>query len=102
MVTRRQLLVAGGLGGATMLLPQGIASAASKNLAPPPPLDPTTVPKYVTALPILPAMPPLQAITGNGVEEYLIGVRQFRQQVLPSGLPRTTVWGYGSTSQANT
>jgi spore coat protein A, manganese oxidase len=100
MVTRRQLLVAGGIGGATMLLPQGMAWAAS--FVPPPPLDPKTVPKYVTALPILPAMPPINAGTKQDVDEYLIGVRQFRQQILPSGLPQTTVWGYGSTSQPST
>jgi FtsP/CotA-like multicopper oxidase with cupredoxin domain len=98
MVTRRRLLVAGSVGGATLLLPAGISWAAARLLAPS--LDPDTIPKYVTPLVIPPAMPPVQ--TGLGVDQYVIGVRQFAQQVLPPSLPRTTVWGYGSTVQANT
>ncbi|MFL4903774.1 multicopper oxidase family protein [Streptomyces sp. MMS24-I2-30] len=37
-----------------------------------------------------------------GPDIYTIGVRQFRQQVLPPGRPATTLWGYGSTSHAET
>ena len=33
---------------------------------------------------------------GRAVDYYEIAVRQFRQQVLPPGLPPTTVWSYGS------
>jgi hypothetical protein len=100
MITRRQLLVAGSVGGASMLLPAGISWAASKRLAPPP-LDPNTIPKYVADLLIPPAMPPTYAGGEHGVDEYLIGVRQFQQQVLLPSLPKTTVWGYGSTAQGN-
>jgi FtsP/CotA-like multicopper oxidase with cupredoxin domain len=32
----------------------------------------------------------------GGSHRYTIGVRQFVQQILPSPLPTTTVWGYGS------
>jgi FtsP/CotA-like multicopper oxidase with cupredoxin domain len=32
---------------------------------------------------------------GKKVDYYEIAVRQFRQQILPAGLPSTTVWGYG-------
>ncbi|MGW1159773.1 multicopper oxidase family protein [Streptomyces sp. NPDC002519] len=38
----------------------------------------------------------------GGIDHYSIGVRQFRQQVLPPGLPTTTVWGYGSTEEPGT
>ena len=55
-------------------------------------LDPKSIPKYVDALVIPPVMQP----TGTGsVTEYEIAVRQFEQQVLPTGMPQTTVWGYG-------
>lgn len=64
-------------------------------------LDPTTIPKYVESLPVLPVMPKTDTI-GSDIEYYEIAVRQFRQQLLPSGLPRTTVWGYGSVNHHGT
>src|SRR4051794_24052881 len=57
-------------------------------------LDPGTIPKYVTRLEVLPAMPMWSSY--GGVDYYMIGVRQFSQQVLPSTMPKTVVWGYGS------
>ncbi|MGW4032290.1 multicopper oxidase family protein [Streptomyces sp. NPDC004838] len=60
-------------------------------------LDPGKVDKYVTPLVVPPVMPQAGGGDADGVEHYEIGVRQFQQQVLPSGLPATTVWGYGST-----
>jgi FtsP/CotA-like multicopper oxidase with cupredoxin domain len=35
---------------------------------------------------------------GKNVDYYEISMRQFRQQILPGGLPATTVWGYGAVS----
>jgi bilirubin oxidase len=55
-------------------------------------LDPTSIPKFVEPLVIPPVMEP---ISQGDVTEYAIAVRQFEQQVLPEGLPMTTVWGYG-------
>jgi spore coat protein A len=101
VITRRQLLLAGGVGGAAMLLPAHISWAAWRRLASPP-LDPNTIPKYLTALTIPPAMPQTQPGGQNGVDEYSIGVRQFRQQVLPPSLPKTTVWSYGSAADSGT
>lgn len=55
-------------------------------------LDPLTIPKYVTPLVIPPVMP------NDGIaDSYKIAVRQFSQQILPVGLPATTVWSYGSS-----
>lgn len=65
------------------------------------PLDPNTVPKYVTPL----VIPPVMNNTGTA-ENYDIAVRQFKQQILPGGIwnvvngrtdafPPTTVWSYG-------
>ncbi|GAA2759108.1 multicopper oxidase domain-containing protein [Actinopolymorpha rutila] len=51
---------------------------------------------------ILPAMPTVAPGRPDGVDRYLIGVRQFRQQILPPGLPATTVWGYGSVRHPRT
>jgi len=64
-------------------------------------LDPTTIPKYRSSLTIPPAMPKTGVLQG-GIDYYEIAVRQFQQQVLPTGMPRTTVWGYGSVNHAGT
>ena len=57
-------------------------------------LDPLGIPKYVTHLVIPPVMK--QAASGTDqTDDYAIAVRQFKQQILPSGFPATKVWGYG-------
>ncbi|MGZ5385012.1 MAG: multicopper oxidase family protein [Acidimicrobiia bacterium] len=61
-------------------------------------LDPTSIPKYQTPLIIPPAMPK----TGGGADYYEIAVRQFQQQILPTGMPKTTVWSYGSVNHPAT
>ncbi len=60
-------------------------------------LDPTTIPKYRDSLPIPEAMPNSGTI-GSNIDYYQIAVRQFKQQILPSVLPKTTVWGYGAVN----
>ncbi|WP_255945614.1 multicopper oxidase family protein [Streptomyces odontomachi] len=47
-----------------------------------------------------PAMP--KAASRNGIDTYVIGVRQFNQQILPPTLPSTAVWGYGSLTRKGT
>ena len=67
-------------------------------------LDPVDVPKYVTPLLIPPVMPKAATITrkgGQNVDYYEISMRQFSQQILPAGLPATTVWGYGAVTSAS-
>ena len=65
-------------------------------------LDPLSIPKYVTNLVIPPVMK--QDKMGKGIDKedltdnYKIAVRQFKQQILPAGLPPTTVWSYGPES----
>jgi spore coat protein A, manganese oxidase len=56
-------------------------------------LSPGDVTKYQDPLVKPPAMPGKQ---GRDRDSYRIAVRQFQQQILPVGLPKTTVWGYGS------
>jgi bilirubin oxidase len=103
MLTRRQLLKAGALTGVAVALPlrwrwPSPAAAASGVL------DPTAIPKYGTPLVIPPAMPVTSLLSENGqpVRYYEIGVRQFGQQILPAGLPATTVWSYGSVGHPET
>ncbi len=99
MLTRRQLIQAGTLTGAGALL----IPASTRAWADPLPggtLDPTTIPKYVTPLFQLPRMP--AASTSGGIDRYEIAVRQFAQQILPSGFPATQVFGYGAPSQSGT
>ena len=60
---------------------------------------PRPVPKYRDPLLVPTAMPRTSA---GAVDRYVIGVRQFRQQVLPHGFPRTTLWGYGSETRRGT
>lgn len=85
-------------------------------------LDPASIEKYIASLVIPPAMPRTSVIKVNGekdsednknsddeknrnnyeIDYYEIAVRQFQQQILPSPLPATTVWGYGSIQSSGT
>ena len=57
-------------------------------------LNPRSIPKYKMPLVIPPEMPKSKN-PKSGVD-YEIAVRQFKQQILPKGMPATTVWGYGA------
>lgn len=61
-------------------------------------LDPPSVAKFVTPLLIPPVMPRAGTIKQKGkpVDYYEISMRQITQQILPVGMPTTTVWGYGA------
>jgi spore coat protein A len=66
-------------------------------------LDPAAVPKYQTPMLIPPVMPQAGTIKqqrGKKIDYYEISMKQFAQQILPVGLPATTVWGYGSVNGA--
>jgi spore coat protein A, manganese oxidase len=67
-------------------------------------LDAATIPQFVEPLLIPPAMPLAGELKGQGkkIDYYEIGVRQFKQQVLPPPLPATTVWGYGAMQDPTT
>ncbi len=38
---------------------------------------------------------------GKPADYYEISMKQISQQILPAGLPATTVWGYGAVSSAS-
>lgn len=62
------------------------------------PLDPYSIPKYKNQLLTPPVFKPKikkDPDTGKVVSHnYTVNVTQFRQQILPKGFPKTTVWGY--------
>ena len=67
-------------------------------------LDPLTIAKFATPLLIPPVMPTAARIVqkgGKNVDYYEISMRQFAQQILPAGLPATTVWGYGAVTSTS-
>jgi FtsP/CotA-like multicopper oxidase with cupredoxin domain len=67
-------------------------------------LDPLDVPKYMTPLLIPPVMPRAARLTAPGgktIDYYEISMKQLSQQILPAGLPATTVWGYGAVASEN-
>jgi len=38
---------------------------------------------------------------GKNIDYYEISMRQFAEQILPAGMPATTVWGYGAVAAAS-
>jgi len=67
-------------------------------------LDPGLVPKYLTPLLIPPVMPVAGTVKlkgGKNADYYEISMKQITQQILPAGLPATTVWGYGAVKAAD-
>lgn len=101
MPSRRQLLTTGVLSGAALLIPSPASAArAAAAAVAAQKLDATKIHKYKTRLPIPAAMPAVSR--KGGTDRYAVAVRQFRQQILPPGLPKTTVWGYGSAAHGGT
>ncbi len=67
-------------------------------------LDPGSIDKFVTPLLIPPVMPRADVLTQRGgkpIDVYEISMKQFSQQILPDGMPPTTVWGYGAVRSAD-
>ncbi len=107
MLTRRLFLKGMGMTGAGLFLtmrgdvPRIFAAPLVNGVT----LDPATIPKYGTPLVIPPSMPQTSMIKvkgGKNIDYYEIAVRQFQQQILPAGWPKTTVWGYGSVNHPST
>jgi FtsP/CotA-like multicopper oxidase with cupredoxin domain len=98
---------AGGAGAGFYLFGRlpGMSAPAALAQIPGGTLDPNDVSKYVTPILIPPVMPRAAVITAPGgkpVDYYEISMRQFAQQILPAGMPQTTVWGYGGkAAQSN-
>ena len=79
--------------------PRTVRLAAPLQVIPGGTLDPLDIPKYQTPLLIPPVMPRAGTVKmrkGQNADYYEISMKQFSQQILPAGLPATTVWGYGA------
>ncbi|GAB3418893.1 multicopper oxidase family protein [Flindersiella endophytica] len=100
--SRRRLLLSGAGLGLIGIAPQAVRRVAFAAPLPGGSLDPRTIPKYVTALPLPRPMPASGTTGGGSIDVYRIAVRQFTQQILPTGSPATAVWGYGSIDASGT
>jgi spore coat protein A len=101
MINRREFLKISLAAGAGIALSSHIRFIRRAMAFTQPGLDSLSIPKFATPLVIPPAMPRTRKLTvrgGKNIDYYEIAVRQFQQQVLPAGLPPTTVWSYGSVN----
>jgi FtsP/CotA-like multicopper oxidase with cupredoxin domain len=101
-MTRKQLLQYGAAAGASLYVPLHFDLPRARAQLPGGTLPPGSITKYALPLVIPPAMPGRRAQRNGEVDYYEIAVRQFRQQILPPGLPQTTVWSYGARNAPNT
>jgi FtsP/CotA-like multicopper oxidase with cupredoxin domain len=104
MYSRRHFIKAVGTAGVALCFPgKGIVQQLMAQPANPL-LDPNLIPRFVTPLLIPPVMPRAGTINQKGgqpIDYYEISMRQIVQQILPAGLPPTTVWGYGAVKAAD-
>jgi len=103
-ISRRQFLKSGALAGTAMMTAGCPAIGASSGKQLTAILDPMDISKYDLPLVIPPAMPRAGKIKvrgGKNVDYYEIAIKQFVQQILPTELPPTTVWSYGSALHPN-
>lgn len=108
MTTRREFIKLAAMGGFGLFLPlkidlSRVSPRVLANLLPP--VNGADVAgKFSMPLIIPPAMPRTTKIKqkmAKNIDYYEIAVRQFTQQILPSGNP-TTVWSYGSVNHPGT
>jgi bilirubin oxidase len=105
MISRRCFIKYSASAGAFLLMPKLPFVGPARAHSGPMTLDPRSVPQFVTPLVIPPAMPRTARFNARGakpVDYYELAVRQFTQQILPAGLPATTIWGYGSVNHPGT
>src|SRR5688572_19031993 len=98
MVTRRSFLKYTG-GSLTLFAFSKLGIAEAIAQIPGGSLHPEAVLKFQTPLLVPPVMPRAATITmpgGKPVDYYEISMKQITQQILPAGMPATTVWGYGA------
>jgi len=104
MVTRRKFLAYTGGTALTLFATDKFGIKRALAQIPGGTLHPASIPKYMTPLLIPPVMPKAGTITqkgGKNIDYYEISMKQISQQILPAGLPATTVWGYGAVASAS-
>jgi spore coat protein A len=89
-ITRRKFLKIASLAGGSLALPWkfAIPSAYASYLVPQKPLPGKSIPKFVDPL------PSFAGARVDGRSPITVSVEEISQQLLPSGFPATTVWGY--------
>lgn len=106
MRSRREFLKIGAASGVGLYLSSRFGSTrVFARAIPGGTLDPAIISKYIQPLVIPPAMPradKLKLAKGKQVTYYEIACRQFQQQILPPGLPPTSVWSYGAAALPGT
>ena len=107
MITRRSFIKWSAAAGAWVCVGGvGVTDSMERVFALPIPggtLDPVSVPKFVTPLLVPPVMPRAGKIKqkkGLDADYYQISVKPVPggQQILPTPLPKTAVWGYGAVT----
>jgi len=106
-VTRRQFLKITGGGAIGLYVGSRLGGFGSEPVAyaaiPGGTIVTDSITKYATPLLIPPVMPMAGKATirgGKNADYYEISMRQFAEQILPAGMPKTTVWGYGAVRSA--
>lgn len=87
-----------------LMAPAQAGMGSSSSSIPAGTLDPASIPKFVNQLsgppPVYVPELVLDPVTGAVVSHnYTVTVTEFYQQVLPSSLPATKVWGYGGLAK---
>ena len=103
MISRREFLRLSGMSAGTLIALRHKWLRALAQI-PGGSLNPASVLKFITPLLIPPVMPKAGTVKqkgGKNIDYYEISMRQFSQQILPAGLPATTVWGYGAVKSAS-
>lgn len=104
MLSRRTFLTAGAAGVLTLYaqpaLGQPVALASRRTGM----LAADRIPQFRSSLLVPKAMPVTRRLRDaqGSIDYYEIAARQFGQQMLPSGFPKTTVWGYGPAGDRDT
>lgn len=91
--------------GSSFVVARSATGRAWAATAPGAGLDPAGIAQFVTKLPIPGVMPSTGTTWVPGLGRavtYDIALRQTRSQILPAGMPATTVWGYGVNGRPST
>ena len=105
MLTRRRFLAASATAGVGVFLVARTGLVRFAEAAEPgATLDPGDIAQFASPLLIPPVMPKAGTVRlrgGQNADQYRISMRQLAQQMLPAGMPATTVWGYGAVASAS-
>lgn len=94
---RRAFFTATGAGALGLYVSSAVgAPQAIAEISAPGVLPGRAIAKYAHPL-LCPSDRP-KSSTSGGIDQYDLAIRQFSQQILPPGMPATTVWSYGPTS----